>query len=264
MSGPSMAGNAKLKRELLRGPLAKIERAKEHVHELNGQVAEYLAGNPFQLRVRERSNPHDRLVYIEAKKPVPEHFALILGDAVHNLRSAIDHISYGIVHDKAPQPGRVGFPFVDKAQRLAGAINTRQMNVAPKHVIDEIHALKPYPGGNDLLHAVKSIDERDKHHCIILVGLGIELTIYQFRELTGADIQGSSDARIAAIGDFIMSLDPGAPFQDFDREANFQPTFTVGFAEGEALVSWPVIPALKEMVVSTEDAVRRLAAAFFK
>ncbi len=77
-----MVGNAKLKRELLRGPLAKIERAKEHVHELNGQVAEYLGGNPFQLRIRERSNPHDRLVYIEAKKAVPEHFALILGGAV--------------------------------------------------------------------------------------------------------------------------------------------------------------------------------------
>lgn len=126
-----MANSAKLKHQLLLGPLKKIERAKQHVNDLHRRVDEYVSSKPFQLRIRERSDPHDRLVYIEAQKPVPDDFALIVGDTVHNLRSGLDHLCWGMIGDKAAKPRQVGFPFVETAENLGSCIATRQMNIAP-------------------------------------------------------------------------------------------------------------------------------------
>ncbi|WP_016744351.1 hypothetical protein [Rhizorhabdus wittichii] len=258
---------AKLKWELLRDPLAKINRAKKHITDLNGQITEYLADNPFELRIRQRSEPADRLIYVKAKPAIPNDFALIIGDAVHNLRTALDFICYSIASPKAPNRSKIGFPFVGRAENLAGAINTRQMNVAPKHVIDEIHALQPYPDGNKYLHAVKSMDERDKHHFIILVGYGIELTLEQLRVLVGPEQAAGVPAgvgKVSTLGDFIVILRGHGPVESFDRKADFQPPFFIGFGPTEALIGQQVIPALKAMVDAAEDAVYRIARAYFQ
>jgi hypothetical protein len=261
-----MAGSASLKHELLSGPLKKIERAKKHVNDLNRQITEYLAAEPLRLRIRQRDNPPSRLIYIDAKPAIPNDFPLIVGDAVHNLRSAIDHICWGMVGDKAKNPRSVGFPFVELEERLSSAIATRQMNVAPKNVVDEIHALQPYPSGNKYFHAVKALDERDKHHVLLIVGYGVELRLAEFSSLVGPErligFEIDETHRISSVGDFVMPLDP--PVEIFDREADFQPTFTIGFGDGEALVGLPLVSSLKAMTEATEDAVRRLAAAFFR
>jgi hypothetical protein len=253
--------------ELVRGPLLKIERAKQHVTDLDGKISEYVAGTPFELRVREREQLRDRLIYIQAEPPIPDEFALILGDAVHNLRTALDHLIFAIVRDEAPQPRQVGFPFVEKEESLTSAIATRQVHIAPKEVIAALHALKPYPAGNKYLHAVKSIDERDKHHFILTVGLGIELTFSQLGNLVGAArLPGlvPTNARVATVGDFCVQLSAEEAKPDSDRKADFQPPFTIGFGQGETLVGEPVIPALKQMASATEDAVLRLGAAAYR
>ena len=252
---------------LLRGPLAKIERAKSHIGDLNGQISAYLSGGPFELRVRQSDNPPERLVYTETREPIPPTLSLILGDAVHNLRAALDHLCFAMVGSKAPNPKQVGFPFVEGPDSLASAIATRQMNVASKYVVDEIHALKPYPSGNKYLHAVKSVDERDKHHFIVTTGLGIEVSIAQLQQLVGPDRIECDDPHhtfASTIGDFLVQLHLDAPVECFDKKADFQPQFTIGFGEGETLMSAPVIPALSEMAIHTEDAVHRLADAFFR
>lgn len=258
--------DAKKKRELLNGPLLKVERAKHHVLDLDRQVTDYLTTKPFQLRIRQSENPPQRLVYVEAKEPIPAHFALIIGDAVHNLRSALDHLCFGMVGDKAKNPSGVGFPFAKGgSQSLAGAITTRQMHLAPKEVIDEIHNLQPYEGGKLYLNAVKVLDERDKHHFIVTVGTALQFTVAQLEDLVGDRIGHlPGHVEVSTVGDFVMPLDGSKPFEIFDKEANFQPPLTIGFAHGEALSGMPVIPSLNNMVKVTQDAIRELGAAFFR
>jgi len=257
--------NAKLKHDLLRGPLAKIERAKKHINDTNAVVSEFLTESPFQLRVSEQRDPHRRLVYIKAKKPIPASLTMILGDAVHNLRSALDQLCWGIVGSKAKNPRSVGFPFVALKDALGGAINTRQMNVAPKNVIDEIHALKPYPSGDKYLHAVKSLDETDKHRNILVVGTGVEIAARQLQTLIEPHkLTVPMNTIIALVGDWSTNLADAPPATPFDKEADFQPTFTIGFGQGEALESFPLILALVKMAETTESAVRRLASAYFR
>lgn len=253
-----------LEHEIALGPLSKVDRAKKHVNDLNWVIADYLAASPFKLRIRESINPDKRLVYVEAHPTIPENLALILGDAVHNLRTALDHLCFGMVGDKAKNPRGVGFPFVDRQESLSGAITTRQMHLAPENVLNELHALQPYPSGNKYLHAVKALDERDKHHFIVTVGTCLEFTVAELESLIGPGKVGHLPpmAKVSTVGDFLVHLEEGSVTDPSDKEADFQPPFTIGFGEGEPLVSQPVIPALKEMTSATEDAIFRLARAF--
>ncbi len=138
------------------------------------------------------------------------------------------------------------------------------MNVAPEMVIKEIHLLKPYPAGNDFLHAVKSLDETDKHRNIILVGVTVELPAKQLQLLVAPNpVPAPPDTLIAFSGDFVMNLDACGPVEVFDKEANPQPAITVGLGQVEPLSGMPLIWALTNMTEATEDAIRRLARAFF-
>lgn len=245
---------------IFEGPLLKIQRAKQHVADLDIHITEYLENDPFVLKVRQGLNPPQRLIYVEASHPMPTGLSLIIGDAVHNLRTALDHLCFAMVGTKTKKPRNVGFPFAKGKQSLGGAIATRQMHLAPPRVQKELHALEPYPGGNKYLQAVKALDERDKHHFILTVGVGIEMTGAQFGTLVGPSnvpALGSGE-RIATVGDFCMALDPTATIEIFDKEAEFQPAFTIGFGQEEELASEPVIPSLIHMVNETERAVHRL------
>lgn len=255
------------KAKLLRDPLLKIERAKQHINDLNGKVAEFLSHSPFQLRIRQSSNPPQRFIFFQNNRRIPDEFSLIVGDAVHNLRTALDQLCFGIVGSKAKSTNSVGFPFAKDAERLESTIATRQMNIAPKEVVNEIHALQPYPSGNKYLHAVHDFDNRDKHHAILTVGLGVEMPISFLQELVAPNSfewNGPTDAIVAAVGEFMIHLDIEGPVESFDKIADQQPLFTVGFGEGEALSGSPVIFALTEMAKATEGAVRRIAATYFR
>jgi hypothetical protein len=265
--------DADKKRELLRGPLLKIERAKQHVNDLNRQVNEYLSRNPFELRIRERKIPPQRLIYIKADAPIPDSFSLVIGDAAHNLRSALDHLCFAMVSNQAEEKSRarIGFPFAKRGgEGLSGAIATRQMHLAPKHVIDELHALNPYASGDKYLFAVSALNERDKHHFILTVGLGIQFSVTALVYLLGNGGEELIDPRLGrgawleSVGDWVRNLDPGDVEREFDEASQYQPPFTVGFSQDEFLANEHVIDALKKMTVATENAVRRLAAAYFR
>lgn len=258
-----MTGDNPLDHEIAKGPLAKLERAKYHVFDLSRQVEEYLSTSPFELRISQSEDPPQRVVYVQAKHTIPDHFALVIGDAVHNLRTALDHLCFGMVGDKTQQPARVGFPFAKAGgQSLDGAITTRQMHLAPEQVIKEIRDLEPYPGGNQYLNAVKILDERDKHHFILTTGTSLVFTVEQMGQLVGVDKVSHipSGLMIGTVGDFVVPLD-GKP-KVFDQKADFQPTFTIGLAQGEELGGFPVIMSLRKMVEATQDAILRLTVAF--
>ncbi len=259
-----MAGTSRRKHELVSGPLKKIKRAQQHINDLNREVTEFLSRKPFQLRVSEKRDPHRRIIYIKAKEPIPEIITMILGDAVHNLRSAIDQLAWGIVGSKAKKPRQVGFPFVETAEALSSAIATRQMNVAPEKVIEEIHLLQPYPSGNKYLHAVKSLDETDKHRNILIVATGLEISAQRLQEMIEPHkLPVPMNVIISVVGDWSIDLTDTPPAATFDKEADFQPAFTIGFGQGEALESFPLIMALANMADATEAAVRRIAKAAF-
>ena len=260
--------NANLKRELLRGPLQKIQRAKHHLSDIRRKVQDYLLLDPVEFWISQSINPPRRTIYSKADPPIPEELPLIVGDAVNNARAALDHICFAIVKGETlPKRERrlVGFPFAENAKDLDAAILQRKMGFARVSVIRELHAIKPYPDGNKYLSAIKDLSNSDKHHTIMTAFVGAEMDLLQFSEmLPDAPLPPLPvGAIIRTVGGFCTALDSSSPIEIFDKKAVSQPAFLVGFGQGEALENEELFDAVSKMITSAESAVRRLARAFY-
>src|SRR5690348_13381383 len=72
----------------------KIERAKHHIVDLQRQIRAFLDSKPYQFAIQ-RDPQTSKLIYYAAHvEPVPLLFSSITGDAIQNLRSALDYLAY--------------------------------------------------------------------------------------------------------------------------------------------------------------------------
>lgn len=159
----------------------KIQRANKHISDLNTMLRTFGYSNCYSASID--YDPERRINFLcvnlrEESFPLDEA-ALIIGDALHNLRSALDLMYYQIVSAGEGSTTRwTRFPIFDVRDELVG----RWKNSAKKQkqitdpilnfIIDDI---KPYKAGNFLLWACDSMNIRDKHELLIpvlkLVGL---------------------------------------------------------------------------------------------
>jgi hypothetical protein len=126
------------------------------------------------VRVDVETDPTQPIVQILKADPVPPPLLCIVGDAVHNLRSALDHLACELVRANRKGPGpQTEFPILD------GPITTakREARFAAKvegmrqEVIDAIRDVHPYQGGNNTLWRLHRLDAIDKHN-VLLAGIG--------------------------------------------------------------------------------------------
>jgi len=95
----------------------------------------------------------------------------MLGDAIHNLRTALDHLAYRLV-SVGPKPhwrGKVYFPIADSAEEFVsriGGIKKRLRHDAVK----PLAAIKAYRGGaGEILWQLNELDIIDKHRLLLPV-----------------------------------------------------------------------------------------------
>ena len=80
----------------------KLSRGVEHVHTLQHEAAMFQRAGAYQFRaektVRSPREVHCRCFSTEVESP-PEHWPLLAGEAIQNLRSALDHAIYPLAND---------------------------------------------------------------------------------------------------------------------------------------------------------------------
>jgi len=152
---------------------SKIKRAKEHVSDLEREIRRFLDANPYKVGTKRDSKSRRLIYYVSGVQATPECLALIAGDAVQNLMSALDHLAYQLVlsdtGDKPPNPNWIYFPIADDAAKYE-AKKHRKMEGARQETLDAIDAIRPYKGGNDLLWSLYRLNNIEKHRLLITVG----------------------------------------------------------------------------------------------
>jgi hypothetical protein len=83
----------------LSGVRLKLARAQTHIDAIRAKTAAFIRQTPPPLGVRhERETRPDGVVeytlYAVVREQPPGDFALLIGDAIHNLRSALDYLVY--------------------------------------------------------------------------------------------------------------------------------------------------------------------------
>lgn len=210
----------------------KTERAKHHI-----LTAEEAARRPVEgiAAFRDsKSNIH----FPEPTKTLPIDVLTSAGDAIHNLRSSLDHLAWHLAHWGGNRPKeRCGFPIGSSLENYE-TIKARKVAGMSPEAQNAIDALHPYKGGNDPLWRIHFLDIADKHR---------ELYVLGYRYLwSGLELPGTfgtmTDQPIHFAGLFMG---------DFDTENKlpFQPPVR----EVEISKMQPLIPALHELLVFTEN-----------
>jgi hypothetical protein len=155
--------------ELFAGAKFKISRGRYHIESLKLEIAGYLLRDPsaYLLQFDARTGEHG--IVLKRREDIPHSFALIFGDAVHNLRSALDILANELVSLGSMPTGKVIFPFADSAEGLEEQLKQKMQGV-PADILDQIRKLKPYRGGNKMLRALHALDIADKHFSILKIG----------------------------------------------------------------------------------------------
>jgi hypothetical protein len=100
-------------------------------------------------------------------EPPPEDVSLLIGDSVHNLRSALDLMICDVARLRDEATDHLAFPFAKDEQRLDKAIKDREIARPGNDIVDLVKAEKPYPEGNRALSGLHELDITDKHHMIL-------------------------------------------------------------------------------------------------
>src|SRR5207245_4505238 len=84
----------------------KIERAKELINDLKANISALLDGppTPYEIVTKDDTNTGETVYYGGSARAVPLRFAAVTGDALQNLRSALDHLAWQLV-DAADRTG---------------------------------------------------------------------------------------------------------------------------------------------------------------
>jgi len=171
------------------GVRAKIRRAEKHLRELENALDAYFAENPYGLGARGDNRTGISTFYITQVADIPDDIRVIIGDVVHNLRSALDHLAWQLVISAGNRPtGKTAFPICSEQKDFLkkGIEKMRGMRQAAQ---DAIAVLQPYTGNdpNNNLLQLHKLSNVDKHRVVLTAGprfFGHTLTPSQRKDIT--------------------------------------------------------------------------------
>jgi hypothetical protein len=73
---------------------AKLRRARAHISDVRQRVSDFEATHPWSVEDFAGEAPNERGYRLLVSAPVPADLVTVLGDAIHNLRSAMDSVAY--------------------------------------------------------------------------------------------------------------------------------------------------------------------------
>jgi hypothetical protein len=124
----------------LSGVHLKLDRAKEHIETVRGDLKAFLESNPepFGIRVKEERRAGDAIdfaLHAIIREQPPRELALPIGDAIHNMRAALDHLAYELASKRARKAGTTAFPiFEDECRfKVLGLLGSSRSKVTSEH-----------------------------------------------------------------------------------------------------------------------------------
>jgi len=162
-------------------PDMKIQRAAVHLSELHGRFMQWESGKPYrtQSRLRPDRRTIDTYLRIHSVAPLDE-WSLILGDFLHNLRSALDAIAWELATFNGASPRKpksVQFPIATDPSAWDIAL-TGWVGDLPSAFIERLSLLQPFryavAGKLSALEVLHALDIQDKHKSALEVGIGQE------------------------------------------------------------------------------------------
>jgi hypothetical protein len=244
--------------ERLNGAQLKSHWAELHIDNAERVISKFLRTNPYEIATKRDPQTRNLLYYLVSAPSPPAALSLIIGDALFNLRSALDHLAqqfYLLGTGSTASARRPAFPIYESVKEYADE-SPRKVKGMRQDAVDFITAAKPYKGGNDALWRLNELNNIDKHRLLITVGgafgtLGMPTEMRdQLGRTLGIDL---SKQRIVGrmvdnkcplkVGDVLVACPP-------DSELDQPFGFEVALHEPGILESQSVVKVLRELAAT--------------
>ncbi len=147
----------------------------KHIHDLNELLNAFAASDFYTVSVKEYKGSNHLFIDIDKSGFPMTEAALIIGDVLHNLRSAVDILYYRAFYCTAGGVDhRTRFPIRKSREELVASIDggLKEKGIADNPSAMKIRALivdviKSYKGGNYALWALHDMNITDKHQLLI-------------------------------------------------------------------------------------------------
>lgn len=240
----------------------KLDRADEHLETLYAEVRTFTDREPYTI-VNDRQPDGSWLSFVRLHDEPPLRLGLILGDALHNLHSALDNLIPDVVRASGREPSkRATFPIYDTPRSFEAHIRNRLKAMRPEHVA-MLEQLQPYPGRDepehaalDVLNIFSNLDKHSAVHATFVTALADPNEVRVFGKPLRADVTFEMEWLNAS-----KPLEDGMPVMRLTIETepahypqlNFHVPFAIAFGESGLRVD--ALPGLREEI-------RRIVARF--
>jgi hypothetical protein len=161
----------------LSGVRLKLDRAEAHIETVGEQIGAFRERDPapfgFRSDPEPRANqPGEYVLYAVIREPPPRELALPIGDALQNMRAALDHFAYELSSPSAQKSGKTAFPiYTDECQFKVNGVP--RIKTITGHGRAFIECLQPYAAseipGDDPLEVLRKLSNLDKHRLLVPV-----------------------------------------------------------------------------------------------
>lgn len=152
----------------LEGPKLKVERADTHISDVGDCIKQYFETCPYTTFTELDASGEREFLKLRLTNPPPRKIAVVVGDVVHNLRSALDQLACCLaIKNGFPDASDTYFPFAASREIYESKSVQKKIRKLPQAAVQIIHELKPYLGGNNLLWSLHQLDIIDKHRALI-------------------------------------------------------------------------------------------------
>lgn len=240
---------------------AKLSRGRTHTAELEAMLAAFLAEKPVLAIQYDRyaGGQYTGTMQAYTRKTMPPAAVMVFGDAVHNLRAALDHLINEVVAQRSTPPTDLAFPFSRDVDGLGKQIREKMKDTTPAER-DLVRRIRPYPGGNELLVALHKLDLRDKHRSPIEMSV---ITQSGWVKFDGYRPDGAPNmvhrSKFSEVPSDIVPLlrpVPGATRLGVIDDAEIIPVLSKGLP----LENEPVVKALRQMSDAVEGVIEEFSA----
>jgi hypothetical protein len=202
----------------------KFSRVGEHMVALDAAIKTFLSTEPYGARRVVERDGLEHIFYWTSYEPCPDRFGLIAGDAIHNLRSSLDHMVVALAIEGAKSSGKhlgwddlnsLQFPIVNKTLAFNEQVTRGRLRDVNAGATALIESVQPYnskdPGApkRSLLAMLSYLDNSDKHRILTTSAMApIAEKVLWDPEASEARLEHPEDLRTevdAEIGRFIFS-----------------------------------------------------------
>lgn len=234
----------------------KLDRAKEHLEEV---IAIDKRFSDVQCDLVYTEDHKKGIGYFVVALPkTPIELSAIVGDCLHNLRSALDYLVWQLVLSNPPsQPNRRNmFPICGTPKDFESQVKGKRLAGVHREAIKIIESLQPYNNPDHPLALLDSLYNADKHRDLnytLSVASDLQVSFSRNGNIYLQWILGNDEVRDGAIlGNVAMRLNKNIPVPDvqIDGQAIAFVAFK-DYGNDDALGVVATLSEIKDFIVDT-------------